>query len=89
VEGVGLPEVVGVGFGKGEAPLGCGVGEGFEEFVAVDVAVEGGAGDLFAAEESALDAGAVDGSDVVFFAVEGGEDLLDGFEEVFGFDFAG
>lgn len=42
-----------------------------------------------ACEEAALDAGTVDFGDVVFFVVEIGHDLLDGFEELLGDDFAG
>lgn len=46
VHGVALPEVVGVGFGEGEAGFG-GVGvAGFEEIVAVDEAAKGVGGDL-------------------------------------------
>ena len=53
VEGVGLPEVVGVGFGKGEAGFGAVVAEGFEEVELFDDATEGVGGDLFAADEAA------------------------------------
>lgn len=79
VKGVALPEVVGMGFGEGEAGLGAGGVCGGEEFEVVDVAAEGVGGDLTALEETTLDAGAVDFLDVVFFTVEAGADLLDDF----------
>jgi hypothetical protein len=89
VHGVGLPEVVGVGFGEGEAGFGCCRITGLEEIEAVDDAAKGVGGDLGALEEATVDAGAVDFGDVVFFAVKAGHDLFDGFEELFGDDFAG
>ena len=70
VEGVGLPEVVGVGLGKGEAGFGAVVAEGGEKIELVDDAAEGVGGDLFAADEAAPDALAVNDGDVAGFAVE-------------------
>ncbi len=89
VECVALPEVVGVGFCKCESGFGTGVGGGFEQFVTVDDAPKGVGCDLGVAEQTFLDAGAVNFGDVVFFPVKGWEDLLNGFEEVLGGDFAG
>ena len=89
MECVALPEVVGVGFCKCEPGFGAGVVGGFEQLVTVDDAPEGVGGDLGALEKTFLDTGAVNFGDVVFFPVEGGEDLLNGFEKVLGGDFAG
>ncbi len=88
VEGVGLPEVVGVGFGKGEAGFGAVVAEGFEEVELFDDSTEGVGGDLFAADEAAADAFAIDDGDVAGLAVEGGQDGFDGGGEQLGADLA-
>ena len=70
VHGVGLPHVVSVGFGEGETAFVWGFRVRFEEFVVFDDAAEGVGGDLLAPEEAALDADAIDGSDVAGLAVE-------------------
>lgn len=79
-----MPEVVGMGFGESEAGFGAGVIGGFEELVAVDDATEGVGGDPVALEDALLDAGTVYFLDVAFFSVKGGQNLVDGFEEVLG-----
>lgn len=92
VEGVDLPEVVGVGFGKGESAFGLVWLFVFEEVVFVDGSTEGVGGDLVAAEVTLLDAGAVKGLDVegtCTFAgpgagVEGRKCFFDSGEDVFG-----
>lgn len=88
VEGIDLPHVIGVGFGEGTAALGTTGAVVFEEFVFFDGTAEGGGGDLVAAQDSLLDAGAVEGGDVGDFLMETGEDFFDGFEKVLGGDFA-
>ena len=75
--------------GEGEPCLGAGVVDGFEEFELVDSLAEGADRDQRALEQSPLDAGAVDLRDIVFFAVEGGQNLFDGFQQILGCDFAG
>ncbi len=94
MEGVGLPEVVGVGFGEGEPTFGAVAGVGFKEFVFIDDAPEGVGGDLASDEKASFDAGTVEGLDVegpagVGAGAEGRQGLLDGGEEVFGGDLAG
>lgn len=84
MQGIALPEVVGRGFGEGEAYFGTGVIGGFEELVAVDDATEGVGGDPVALEDALLDAGAVYFLNVAFFPVKGGQNLVDGFEEGLG-----
>jgi len=64
VEGVALPEVVGVGFGKGEASFWEVGGVGFEELVFFNGAAKGIRGDLVAAEVALFDTGAVEGLNV-------------------------
>lgn len=96
VEGVGLPEVVGVGFGEGEAAFWEVGGVGFEKFVFFDGTTKGVGGDLITTEVALFDAGAVEGLDVEgafgvlagATGVEGREGFFDGGEEVFGGDFA-
>ena len=73
MEGVGLPEVVGVGFGEGEAAFWEVLGVGFEEVVFFDGTSKGVGGDLVTAEVALFDAGAVEGLDV-----EGAVGLLAG-----------
>ena len=87
--GVGLPHVVGVGLGEGEAAAVVAVGLGCEQLVGVDEPAEGVGIDLVAAQQVALDAGAVDGGDGGGLVVaEGGQDLLDGFLEELWVDLA-
>lgn len=64
VEGVTLPEVVGVGLGEGEPPFGQVGRVRFEEVVFVDGAPESIDRDLITPEVALLDAGAVEGLDV-------------------------
>ena len=52
------------------------------------MAAEGVGGDLFAPQQTFFDTGAVDFRDVVMLAVEGRQDLFDGFEQVLGRDLA-
>ena len=73
VEGVGLPEVVGVGFGEGESAFWEVGGVWFEEVVFFDGAAEGVGGDLVTAKVALFDASAVEGLDV-----EGAVGLLAG-----------
>jgi len=62
---------------------------GLEEFVLLDVAAEGVGCDAVARKQAALDAGAVDGGDVVRIAVKLGADLVDDLGEQFGLHLAG
>jgi len=95
VEGVALPEVVGVGFGEGETAFGEVGGVRFEELVFVDGATEGVGGDLITPKVALFDAGAVESLDVEgAFGVlagaagsEGWKGFFDGGEEVLGGDF--
>lgn len=64
VKGIGLPEVVGVGFCKGESALGEVGGVGFEEVVFFDGAAKGVGGDLVTSKVALFDAGAVEGLDI-------------------------
>ena len=64
VEGVALPEVVGVGLGEGETAFWDLGGVGFEEVVFFNGAAEGIGSDLVTAEVALLDTGAVEGLDV-------------------------
>jgi hypothetical protein len=89
VQGVALPHVVGVCLGEGEAGFGAGVTDGFEQIEAVDDAAEGIGRYLRALEQALLDAGAIHFGNVVVFAMEGGQDLLNGFEQALGRDLAG
>ena len=59
MERVALPEVVGVGFGEGEAGFGAGVTDGFEQFEIIDDTTDGVGCYLRTLEEALLDAGAV------------------------------
>ena len=93
VQGVGLPHVVGMGFGECQAgffdrALGQSV-DVVEQPECVDVTAKGVGGDSVATQMALLDAGAVNGFDVDGFAVERGHDFLDGFQQLFGTDFAG
>jgi len=85
VEGIDLPEVIGVGFSKGEALfIGGNVVFGFEEIVCFDSAAKGGGGDLFFAEKAFFDAEAVKSGDVVSCIFEEGFGFFDGFEKILG-----
>ena len=53
MEGITLPEVVGVGFGKGEARLRRALTGGFEQVVTVDDAAKGVGRDLRADQKGA------------------------------------
>lgn len=99
VQGVDLPEFVGVGFGKGETAFRVVGLFAFEEVVFVDGAAEGTRCDLVAAEVALFDAGAVEGLDIEgsvrLFATlagmgtsKGWQGFFDGGEDVFGGDFA-
>ena len=60
-----------------------------EQLECVDVTAKGVGGDPVAPQMAPLDAGAANGFDVDGFAVERGHDFLDGFQQLFGTDFAG
>ena len=89
VQGVALPEVVGMGLGKCQPRLGAGFVGRFEQVETVDVPAECVRRDLGALEEALLNAGAVHLGNVILLAVEGGQDLLDGFQQTLGRDLAG
>ena len=89
VQGVALPEIVGMGFGKGQARFGAGVVGGFEQIETVDVPAKSVRRDLGAPEQSLFNATPVNLGDVILFAVEGGQHLLDGFQQMLGRDLAG
>jgi hypothetical protein len=89
VEGVGLPELVGVGLGEGLAVAALAVAFGFEQLEAFDEAGEGGGRDLGAVEQALFDAEAVEGGAGGSLAVGLGEDGAEGLEELFGGDLAG
>ena len=95
VEAIGLPEVVGVGFGEGEAAFRTLGGVGLEEVEVVDHAAQGVGCDLAAMEVTLLDAGTVECLNVeggrcapTGALAEGWERILDGGQDVFGSDFA-
>ena len=89
VEGVGLPEVVGVGFGEGEAGFGAVFAKGREQVEFFHDAAEGVRSDALALEQSAADAFTIDDGDVARLAVEGWENDFDGRGELLGHDLAG
>ncbi len=62
---VGLPELVGVRLGEGEAPLALDLGVGLEQLVRLDHAPEGVRGDALALEQALLDASTVERRHVV------------------------
>lgn len=99
VQGVDLPEVVGVCLGKGEASSGLVALFRFEEVVFIDGTSEGIGCDLVAAQVALLDAGAVEslyveGSAGLLAASagmgtsKGRERFFNGGEDLFGGDFA-
>lgn len=88
MHGVALPEVISVCFGKGKARFGCSGIAGLEQFEAIDDATKGIGCDLGALEQTAVDTGAVDFGDIVFFSVKARHDLLDGLKKLFRNDFA-
>ena len=83
IEGIGLPHLVGVGFGEGQALFVLGLGLGFEHVELLDDAGEGVGGHLGACEQPLLDAEAIkDGAfgRAVDFGQDGVNGLLDGFQ---------
>src|SRR5208282_4085532 len=89
VERVGLPHLIGVGFGEGQAVFARAVAVGLEHFVLADQAVEGGAGHLGTVQKPLLDAQAVEDRTLWSVAMDFGPDRLDDFQNVLGFDLAG
>jgi hypothetical protein len=80
---VGLPELVRVRLGEGEAALVLDLRVGLEQLVRFDHAPEGVRGDALALEYASLDAGAVNGGHVLR-AAEATAHLLDGLEHLLG-----
>ena len=64
MEGVGLPEVVGMGFGEGEAAFWEIGGVGFEEVVFFDGAAKGVGSNSITTEVALFDTSAVEGLDI-------------------------
>src|SRR5213075_1635449 len=87
-ERVGLPHFIGVGFGEGQAQFAGAIRIGFEQFVLFDDAPKGVGSDLGTREQAFFDGQSVEGGARRGFAVDLGQDLADGFQNVFEDHFA-